>query len=252
MHLRAQGKALARIDACQGAAASLEPWELQARGCAAGVHAGYTMQLLLALRHQLCLLPSLLPPRSPSYAPALPRSLTRCSPALASCPALLLLQLSEAISGQPSLGLFACEAEAARAVDRGLLARDGLATAPLLTFPLASYAALLDAATVQQAILQGLLPVTVEAVSAAPPPLPAQQLPGLELAASQNTVLPHIASLPAVSHHAGSGGWEGAAQGGGGGATATAAADGWGMAPPVPQPAVQRKASMTPRASQLG
>ncbi|EFN53582.1 hypothetical protein CHLNCDRAFT_53763 [Chlorella variabilis] len=195
-HLRAQGKALARIDACQGAAASLEPWELQARGCAAG--------------------------------------------------------LSEAISGQPSLGLFACEAEAARAVDRGLLARDGLATAPLLTFPLASYAALLDAATVQQAILQGLLPVTVEAVSAAPPPLPAQQLPGLELAASQNTVLPHIASLPAVSHHAGSGGWEGAAQGGGGGATATAAADGWGMAPPVPQPAVQRKASMTPRASQLG
>lgn len=51
--------------------------------------------------------------------------------------------LSEAVSGQVSLGLFPSEEEAARAVDRTLLARDGLAAAHLLNFPLANYSYLL-------------------------------------------------------------------------------------------------------------
>lgn len=57
------------------------------------------------------------------------------------------LELSDALSGHQAtpLGVFATEAEAARAVDRALLQRDGLAAAPSLAFPLSDYIALLGA-----------------------------------------------------------------------------------------------------------
>lgn len=52
-------------------------------------------------------------------------------------------QLSEAVQGHASLGVFPSEAEAAHALDRALLARDGLAAAPALAFPLVDYLPLL-------------------------------------------------------------------------------------------------------------
>ncbi|KAL4452062.1 hypothetical protein ABPG75_007724 [Micractinium tetrahymenae] len=78
------------------------------------------------------------------------------------------LPLSEAVSGQPSLGLFASEAEAARAVDRALLARDGLAAAPHLNFPLGGYAYLLDPREVEEAVRLGLMPAPAPLFPPAP------------------------------------------------------------------------------------
>ena len=56
------------------------------------------------------------------------------------------LELSEALTGgaQPSLGVYGSEAEAARAVDRALVERDGPAAHPSLAFPLADYVQLLS------------------------------------------------------------------------------------------------------------
>jgi hypothetical protein len=82
-------------------------------------------------------------------------------------------QLSEAVSGQTSLGSFGCEADAARAVDAGLLARDGLAAAPMLAFPLATYAASLSPQLFLEALQQGLLQLP----TAAAHPQPTDQPP---------------------------------------------------------------------------
>lgn len=84
-------------------------------------------------------------PQIETLAPALREQAKRLGRSPTLVPALQPweLLLSEAVSGQASLGLFGSEEEAARAVDRALLARDGLAAAPQLNFPLAGYVYLL-------------------------------------------------------------------------------------------------------------
>ena len=78
-------------------------------------------------------------------AKALARIETSAEAAAALCMQPWELELSEALWGgqQPSLGVYASEAEAVRAVDRALLARDGLAAQPCLAFPLGDYLHLL-------------------------------------------------------------------------------------------------------------
>ncbi|KAL4437524.1 hypothetical protein ABPG77_003505 [Micractinium sp. CCAP 211/92] len=125
--------------------------------------------------------------------------------------------LSEVVSGQASLGLFASEEEAARAVDRALLARDGPAAGPHLNFPLSGYLYLLDSDQVEQEVQLGLLPVS------AAQPKPAR---------SEMYVQPSpfaIASSAQVCQSAG-------------------ALQAESMAPPAPLP-LPRRASITPRHS---
>ncbi len=71
------------------------------------------------------------------------------------------------------LGVFATEAEAARAVDRALLATRGLAAAPALNFQLYEYLDALTPAQVAEGVARGLLPAALPADFApAPPPRP--------------------------------------------------------------------------------
>ncbi len=71
------------------------------------------------------------------------------------------------------LGVFATEAEAARAVDRALLAARGLAAAPALNFQLCEYLDALAPAQVAEGVARGLLPAALPADFApAPPPRP--------------------------------------------------------------------------------
>ncbi|KAL4854164.1 hypothetical protein ACK3TF_005016 [Chlorella vulgaris] len=102
-------------------------------------------------------------------------------------------QLSEAVSGQTSLGSFPCEADAARAVDAGLLTRDGLAAAPMLAFPLATYAASLSPQLFLEALQQGLL--QLPAAAAHPQPTdqpPAAYAPIAGTTAAECCMLPPV------------------------------------------------------------
>lgn len=86
------------------------------------------------------------------------------------------LRVSEAISSWQSLGVFASEAEAARAAERALRARDGVAAAAGLNYPLNGYlpAALLPpAATTPQ-----LAPVACPCPTASGLASPAAPAPG--------------------------------------------------------------------------